>query len=105
MDFALTQEQIIDLISDVCKDFDDDYWLEKDRVGGFPFDFHAAMAKVGALGIAMPAEFGGAGLGITEAALMMQTIAQSGAAMAGASAIHLNIFGLHPVVVFGTETI
>ena len=105
MNFDLTQEQqqIRDAVGRICADFGDDYWLEKDSEGGFPHDFHAAFAKAGWLGIAMPAEFGGAGLGITEAAIMMQAIAQSGAGFSGASAIHMNIFGLHPVVVFGSE--
>jgi acyl-CoA dehydrogenase len=83
--------------------FGDDYWLKKDRDGGFPHDFHRALAEAGWLGIAMPEAYGGAGLGITEAALMMQAIAESGAGMSGASAVHMNIFGLNPVVVFGTE--
>ncbi len=69
----------------------------------FPDAFYAAMAEAGWLGIAMPEEYGGAGLGITEAAMMMQAVAESGAAMSGASAIHINIFGLNPVVVFGTD--
>ncbi|MFM9882548.1 MAG: acyl-CoA dehydrogenase family protein, partial [Burkholderiales bacterium] len=105
MNFDLTheQQQIRDAVGRICADFGDDYWLEKDSEGGFPHDFHAAFAKAGWLGIAMPAEFGGAGLGITEAAIMMQAIAQSGAGFSGASAIHMNIFGLHPVVLFGTE--
>src|SRR5262249_50655563 len=79
------------------------YWLKKDKEGGFPQDFYKAMANAGWLGIAMPEEYGGAGLGITEAALLMQTVAESGAALQGASAIHLNIFGPNPIVVFGTE--
>jgi acyl-CoA dehydrogenase len=97
------QQQIRDAVDRVCADFGDDYWLAKDNDGGFPHDFHAAFAKAGWLGIAMPAEYGGAGLGITEAAIMMQTVARSGAGFSGASAIHMNIFGLHPVVMFGTE--
>ena len=83
--------------------FDDDYWLEKDRSGVFPHELHAALAEAGWLGIAMPEEYGGAGFGIVEAAIMMQAIAESGAAMTGASAVHMNIFGLQPVVVFGTD--
>ena len=86
----------------VCNDFDDAYWLAKDRSGDFPHEFHRAIADGGWLGIAMPARFGGSGLGITEAAVMMRTIAESGAGMSGASAVHMNIFGLQPVVVFGT---
>jgi acyl-CoA dehydrogenase len=104
MNFSITpeQEQIRDAIEKVCAPFDADYWLEKDRVGGFPDDFHRALADAGWLGIAMPEEYGGAGLGISEAALMMHTISATGAGLSGASAVHLNIFGLHPVVVFGT---
>jgi acyl-CoA dehydrogenase len=104
MDFEFTPEQeaIREAVAKVCADFDLDYWLAKDREGGFPLDFHAALARNGWLGIAMPQEYGGAGLGITEAALMMQTIAASGAGMSGASAVHMNIFSLNPVVVFGT---
>ena len=105
MDFTFTPEQeaIRDAVSKVCADFDLDYWLERDRHGGFPLDFHAALARDGWLGIAMPQEYGGAGLGITEAALMMQTISGSGAGMSGASAVHMNIFSLNPVVVLGTD--
>jgi acyl-CoA dehydrogenase len=105
MDFALTaeQESIRDAVTRICADFDLAYWRERDREGGFPFDFHRAIAKAGWLGIAMPPEVGGAGLGITEAALMMRTVAESGAGFSGASAIHMNIFGLHPVVLFGTD--
>jgi acyl-CoA dehydrogenase len=105
MNFALTsdQEQIRDAIERVCKPFDADYWLKKDQEGGFPIDFHRALADSGWLGIAMPEEYGGAGLGITEAALMMRTISATGAGLSGASAVHMNIFGLHPVVVFGSD--
>ena len=105
MNFAMTSEQaaIRAAVEDVCKDFDDDYWLRKDREGGFPEDFYRAMAQAGWLGIAMPSEYGGAGLGIAEAALMMETVSGSGAGMAGASTIHMNVFGLHPVVVHGSD--
>jgi len=105
MHFDLTEEQIAirSAVEEVCSDFGDDYWLKKDKEGGFPEDFYEAMAKAGWLGIAMPPEYGGAGLGISEACLMMETISASGAGLSGASAIHLNVFGLHPVVVYGTE--
>jgi len=105
MDFSLSEDQkaIIAAIETVCADFGDDYWLKKDREGGFPHDFHAALAGAGWLGVAMPQEVGGAGLGITEAALMMQKVAESGGGIAAASSVHMNIFGLHPVVVFGTR--
>ena len=104
MDFAWTPEQeaIKEAIGRVCADFDAAYWLEKDRKGGFPLDFHQAVAKAGWLGVCMPEEYGGAGLGVMEAAIMMQAISESGAGMSGVSAIHMNIFGLNPVVMFGT---
>src|SRR3954452_4355587 len=97
------REAIRDAVARICGGFGDDYWLERDRSGAFPQELHGALAADGWLGIAMPEEYGGAGLGITEAALMMQTIAASGAAMSGASAVHMNIFGLNPVVVFGSD--
>src|SRR5262245_28138944 len=105
MNFAWTpeQEQIRAAIERVCAPFDADYWLRKDAEGGFPEDFHRGLAASGWLGIAMPEAYGGAGLGIGEAALMMHTIAATGAGLSGASAVHMNIFGLHPVVVFGTD--
>jgi acyl-CoA dehydrogenase len=105
VDFALTaeQEQIRDAVAKICTRFPDEYWLARDREGGFPDDFHRALAEAGWLGIAMPPEHGGAGLGITEAALMMGAISESGAGLSGASAVHMNIFGLHPAVVFGTD--
>jgi acyl-CoA dehydrogenase len=105
MDFRLTPEQeaIREAILRICARFDAEYWLAKDRHGGFPHDFHAAIAEAGWLGICMPQEYGGAGLGILEASLMVQAISESGAGMSGVSAIHMNIFGLNPVVVFGTK--
>lgn len=105
MDFSFTSEQrsIRDAIQRVCEPFDARYWLVRDSKGGFPDDFHGAIARDGWLGIAMPEQYGGAGLGITEAAIMMQTVSESGAGFSGASAIHMNIFGLNPVVVFGTD--
>jgi acyl-CoA dehydrogenase len=105
MDFALTdaQIQIRDQITRICQRFDDTYWLERETTATFPHAFFDALAEGNWLGIAMPEQYGGAGLGITEAALMMRAIAESGAAMSGASAVHINIFGLHPVVVHGTH--
>ena len=104
MNFSETQDQtaIRTAVQDICKSFDDEYWLNKDREGGFPMDFYRAMASAGWLGIAMPQEYGGAGLGILEACIMMEAVSASGAGMSGASAIHMNVFGLHPVVVYGT---
>ena len=96
--FSPEHEAIRTAVAKLCADFDLDYWLKKDGEGSFPHDFHAALARDGWLGIAMPAEYGGAGLGIIEAAVMMQAIAASGAGMSGASAVHLNMFSLNPVV-------
>jgi acyl-CoA dehydrogenase len=105
MDFEFTPDQLAlrDAVSRICERYPDEYWLERDREGGFPEPLHADLARDGWLGIAMPQEYGGAGLGMTEAALMMQTIAASGAGFTGASAVHMNIFGLNPVVVFGSD--
>src|SRR3954469_16367394 len=105
MDFAFTpeQERIREAIGKLCERFGDDYWLTRDRSGEFPADFHQACARDGWLGIAMPEAYGGAGLGISEAAVMMQAIAESGAGFSGCSAVHMNIFGLNPAVLFGTE--
>ena len=105
MDFNLTgnQIQIRDEIQRLCQRFDDTYWLERETTATFPHAFFDALAEGNWLGIAMPEAYGGAGLGIIEASLMMQAIAESGAAMSGASAVHINIFGLNPVVVHGTE--
>jgi len=103
MNFELTEDQVAirAAVESVCSSFDDEYWLHKDQERGFPEDFYSALAGAGWLGIAMPSEYGGAGLGISEAALMMETISATGAGLSGASAVHMNVFGLHPVVVHG----
>ena len=100
----LTEEQsaIKHAIEDICAKYDDHYWLNVDTTGEFPNAFVDAIVAGGWLGVAMPESVGGAGLGLTEAALMMQSVAQSGAGFSGASAIHLNVFGLMPIVKFGT---
>jgi len=105
MELSFTDDQIAvrDAIAKLCEKYDDAYWLERDTDGQFPEDFVKDMADGGWLGIAMPEEFGGSGLGVIEAALMMQTIAESGAGFSGASAVHINIFGPHPLVVHGTD--
>jgi acyl-CoA dehydrogenase len=105
MDFSLSDEQLAirEAVGRICDSFDEDYWLERDRTGTFPDEFKAALIDGGWLGIAMPEEFGGAGLGITEAAILMHTIAGSAGAMSAASTVHINIFGPHPIVVFGNE--
>ena len=86
----------------VVSKFGDDYWLARDDDGVFPREFHRAMAEAGWLGITMPEDYGGAGLGVTEAAIMMHEIASHGGAMAAASTVHINLFGPHPIVVKGT---
>ena len=105
MEFSFTDDQIAvrDAIAKLCEKYDDAYWLERDTDGQFPEDFVKDLADGGWLGIAMPEEYGGSGLGVIEAALMMQTIAESGAGFSGASAVHINIFGPHPLVVHGTD--
>ena len=105
MDFAYSEEQeaIREAIAKICTRFPDEYWMKRDKEGGFPSELHQALAKDGWLGIAMPEAYGGSGLGITEAAIMMQAIAESGAGFSGASAVHMNIFGLNPVVKFGSD--
>ena len=105
MNFDLSEDQraIIDAVQKTCSGFGADYWGGHDADHKFPHEFHKAMADAGWLGIAMPEAQGGAGLGITEAALMLQAVSASGAGFSGASAIHINIFGLNPVVVFGSE--
>ena len=105
MELSLTpaQREIREAVLKICARFGDDYWLARDADGAFPHELHQALAHAGWLGIAMPEAYGGAGLGVAEAAIMMQAIAESGAAFSGASAVHMNIFGLYPVVVFGTE--
>ncbi|KAK5454301.1 hypothetical protein LTS15_006301 [Exophiala xenobiotica] len=102
-DLTNSQRTVREAISKVCAKFDDAYWLNADKEHRFPVEFHQAVAKDGWLGICMPSEYGGSDLGIAEAAIMVQTIAESGAAYAGASAVHMNIFGLEPVRKFGTE--
>jgi acyl-CoA dehydrogenase len=105
MDFALTEEQraIQDGIGQVLSDFGDEYWLEKDRNGGFPEEFYRAMAEGGWLGVSFPEEVGGANLGIVSATVMMRAIASSAGAMQAASAIHMNVFGPKAIAVFGTN--
>ncbi|MGB6503542.1 MAG: acyl-CoA dehydrogenase family protein, partial [Xanthobacteraceae bacterium] len=105
MDFASTelQQSVRAAVEKICARFDDDYWLKRDSDGEFPEEFYRAIAHGGWLGICIPQEFGGSGLGVSEAAVMMHTITSSGAGLSGASAVHMNIFGLNPVVVYGSE--
>ncbi len=104
MAYSLTPDQsaLDQAIERICVDFGDDYWLARDTDGKFPEEFVAAIAEGGWLGIAMPEVHGGAGLGVTEAALMMRRVAQSGGGFTAASSVHINIFGPHPITKFGT---
>ncbi|MFC9454357.1 acyl-CoA dehydrogenase family protein [Streptomyces sp. NPDC056983] len=103
--FKLDEDQraIVDGAAGVCKRFDDNYWSLCEEEGRFPFEFHKEMADGGWLGVTMPEQYGGAGLGIKEAALIMHTIASHGGGMAATSSIHMNMFGPHPMVVHGTD--
>ena len=105
MDLELTEDQqaIIASVARMCSDFGDDYWRGCDRDGRFPEEFVDAVVKGGWLGIAMPEAYGGSGLGILEAALFAHTVSGSGAGMSGASAVHINLFGPQPIVVFGSD--
>ena len=103
IDFTAEQVQIRESVAKLCADFGDSYWLERDADGAFPEEFCRAVADHGYMGIAMPTDYGGAGLGITEAAILMQTISQSGAGNGGVSSVSLGIFGLNPVARYGTE--
>ncbi|MBX3642150.1 MAG: acyl-CoA/acyl-ACP dehydrogenase [Rubrivivax sp.] len=104
MDFSISDDHraIRDGVAAVAKRFDDEYWLARDEDGEFPREFHRAMAEAGWLGITMPTDYGGAGLGVTEAAIMMHELSSHGGGMAAASTVHINLFGPHPIVVFGT---
>jgi len=105
MPLDLTDEQsaIKDSVEKICAAYDDAYWLKTDETGHFPEDFVSDFAAGGWLGVAMPEAYGGAGLGLTEASIVMQAITQSGAGFSGASAVHINIFGPMPIVKFGTD--
>ncbi|GAB3378139.1 acyl-CoA/acyl-ACP dehydrogenase [Spongiibacter taiwanensis] len=105
MDFTFTdlQKEIDESVRKVCSEFTDEYWMECDDKARFPEEFYNAMAQSGWLGITMPEELGGAGLGVTEAAIMMHAVAASGGGQSAASAIHINLFGPHAIVVHGSD--
>ena len=100
--FSDTQLAVRDSVSKICSDYSDEYWAERDRTGQYPHDLHAALARDGWIGIALPEELGGAGLGISEATMMLQTISESGAGIAGAQSIHANVYATQPVSKFST---
>ncbi|KAH0493177.1 hypothetical protein TgHK011_008095 [Trichoderma gracile] len=101
--FTETQLTVRQAVSQICSRFPNTYWQRLDHEEQDPADFHAALARDGWLGIALPEPLGGAGLGISEATVMMQTIAESGAGMAGAQAVHANVYATQPLAKFGTE--
>lgn len=105
MDFALTEDQelIRRSVAELAGKFDDQYWMEKDQAHEFPTEFYNAIAEGGWLGMTIPTEYGGHGLGITEATILLEEVAKSGGAMNAASSIHLSIFGMQPVVVHGSD--
>jgi acyl-CoA dehydrogenase len=103
IDMTAERQQIHESVKTLCDRFDDNYWLGKDTRHEFPHEFHAAMSQAGWLGITMPEKYGGSGLGVIEAALVAQTVGNSAGAIAACSSFHINLFGPHPVVLYGTE--
>ncbi|MDB5829979.1 MAG: acyl-CoA dehydrogenase [Variovorax sp.] len=103
LDLTPEQQQIRDAVQTLCDRFDDEYWRDKDEKHAFPVEFQKAVAEAGWLGIMMPEAYGGSGLGLTEAALLMQTVGNSAGVLAACSTIHINIFAPHAVAVHGTE--
>jgi acyl-CoA dehydrogenase len=97
------RRQIVESVKALCDQFDDHYWLDKDNKHEFPHEFHKAMADAGWLGLTMPEEYGGAGMGVTEASLVAQTVANSAGGISACSSFHINMFGPHPIVVHGTD--
>ncbi len=104
MDISLTEDQLAidESVRRICAGFDDEYWSSCEENRRFPEEFYQAMASAGFLGITMPVELGGSGLGVTEAALMMHAVASGGGGQSAASSLHINLFGPHAIVVHGT---
>ena len=105
MNFAESEEHALirDAVRRICADFPDEYWSRLDGEHRFPWEFYKALAEAGWIGVAIPEAYGGSGRGISEASIVLEEIAASGAAMNGASAVHLSIFGMHPVVRHGSD--
>ncbi|KIL90005.1 hypothetical protein FAVG1_06743 [Fusarium avenaceum] len=101
--FTENQLMVRNAVSQICSEFPNTYWQEHDQEEKDPKEFHAALAKAGWLGIALPESLGGSDLGISEATMMMQTIAESGAGMAGAQSIHANVYATQPLAKFGSK--
>ncbi|KAF2116174.1 acyl-CoA dehydrogenase/oxidase [Lophiotrema nucula] len=100
--FTTEQMDVREAVSKICSKYPDEYWAEHDESGVYPHELHADLAKDGWIGIALPEELGGAGLGISEATMMLHTIAESGAGIAGAQSIHANVYATQPVAKFAT---
>ncbi|OZF54174.1 acyl-CoA dehydrogenase family protein [Rhodococcus sp. 14-2470-1a] len=98
-----THDDIRAAVKTLCKAFPDDYWMEHDDSHEFPWDFYNAVAEGGWLGLTVPEEYGGGGLGVTEAAIVEREISASGAGMGGCSAVHIGIFGFEPIINHGSE--
>lgn len=105
MDFSVSEDHRMlgDAIDAMMRDFPDDYWMERDRTHTFPWEFYNAFAKAGFLGLVVPEEYGGAGLGLAEGALVLSKVAGSGGALSAATAVHVSLFGMTPVIKFGSE--
>lgn len=102
---GFTEEQLTvrEAVQKICSDFPEDYWAKHDAEAEYPHEFHAAMAKDGWIGVALPEDIGGGGLGIAEATMMLHTISESGAGLGGAQSIHANVYATQPISAFGTE--
>jgi acyl-CoA dehydrogenase len=100
-----THREIREAVRALCKAFPDEYWMQHDDSHEFPWEFYDAVKDAGWLGLTIPEEYGGGGLGVTEAALVEYEIAASGAGMGGCSAVHIGIFGFHPVIEHGSESL
>jgi acyl-CoA dehydrogenase len=96
-------EEIRQAVRKLCSDFPDEYWMEHDETKEFPWEFYDAVAKAGWLGLTIPAEYGGGGLGVTEAAIVEQEISASGAGMGGCTSVHIGIFGFEPLIKYGSD--
>ncbi|WP_069765137.1 acyl-CoA dehydrogenase family protein [Streptomyces sp. LUP47B] len=107
MDFELGEQQrdIQAAVRDLARTYAPDYWADRDEHGEFPWEFYDAFAKAGWLGIAVPEEYGGGGLGVLEASLLLEEVAASGAGMNGCSTMHLTIFGLNVLAKHGSEAL
>lgn len=102
-DWTESQKSVREAISKICLDFPDEYWAKHDTEHKFPWELYNRLAENGWLGICLPEKYGGSDLGISEAAIMLQTLAESGGCMNAASSVHMNIFGLEPVAKFGSD--